>query len=148
MTITRVISFIAILFLISGLVMVRAFEEALFQDPLHDYFLGNFQLYKVPQLSYIEQFARTSFRFLINTVLSLWILWFLYKKESFLNAALYVYLFAFIILTPIFLALLSVEGELAKMALFYTRRFLIHPILLFVLVAGFYFLKNKPSVRL
>ncbi len=143
MTVSRLISFIKIAALLAGLVCVRAFEVALFQDPLQSYFLGDFQKYAFPEVSIFKLIALTSFRFLINTVLSLWILWFLYKKKRFLNAALWVYLFAFVILMTLFVILFQTSGDLGKMAFFYTRRFLIHPVILFVLVAGFYFLKDK-----
>ncbi|GAL01029.1 hypothetical protein JCM19314_2229 [Nonlabens ulvanivorans] len=76
-------------------------------------------------------------------VLSLWIIWFLYKRESYIHAALWVYLFAYIILIVAFTLLIDADSSFMKMALFYIRRFLIQPILLFILVAGFYFLKTK-----
>ncbi|GAL74771.1 hypothetical protein JCM19275_3626 [Nonlabens ulvanivorans] len=53
------------------------------------------------------------------------------------------YLFAYIILIVAFTLLIDADSSFMKMALFYIRRFLIQPILLFILVAGFYFLKTK-----
>ncbi len=147
MTISRLVSFVMIIILVVGLVCVRAFEVALFQDPLQSYFLGDFQKYAFPEISIFKLIALTSFRYLINTVISLWILWFLYKKNRFINAALWVYLFAFVILMSLFVILFQTSGDLGKMAFFYTRRFLIHPVILFVLVAGFYFLKSKKRLN-
>lgn len=143
MTIQRIISTIMILILIVGLVAVRAFEDYLFLDPLKTYFQSDFQLRQVPQVNLIEQIGLTSLRFFINMILSLWILWFLYKRESYVNASLWVYLFSFLLLTLSFAFLLFASSDLGKMGLFYVRRFLIHPLILFVLVAGFYFLKQK-----
>ena len=104
---------------------------------------SDFQKHPVPALNYIHVIAGTSLRYLFNMVISLWLLWYLYKKEMFIKAALWVYLFAFVILITAFIFLLHADSDLLKMALFYVRRFLIHPILLFIMVAGFYFLNEK-----
>lgn len=145
MTIQRVFSVIMIVVLLLGIIGVRYFEVALFQDELNDYFHSDFQNIPIPQLSIIESVASTSLRFLMNTVLSLWILWFLYKRETYVKASLWVYLFAYIILISSFVVLIQLDAQWVKMALFYVRRFLIHPLLLFILVAGCYFLKTKGS---
>ncbi len=143
MRLKRIISAIVILILIAGLVAVRAYEDVMFLDPLKAYFHADFQLRDIPDVDLINQIAITSLRFLMNTILSLGVLWFLYKKGSYIKASLWVYLFAFILLTVAFGFLLEANSDLGKMGLFYVRRFLIHPLLLFVLVAGFYFLMQK-----
>jgi exosortase F-associated protein len=143
MTIYRLFSFVMVLLLIAGLVAVRGFEDLLFSDPLKLYFQADFQLKPVPALDVFQQIAGTSLRFLVNMVLSLWIIWFLYKKMDYIKASLWVYLFAYLLLMIAFYFLLDASSDLGKMGLFYVRRFLIHPLLLFVLVAGFYFLKQK-----
>jgi exosortase F-associated protein len=143
MRLQRLVSAFVILLLIAGLIAVRAFEDVLFLDPLKAYFHVDFQLRDIPDVNLLKQIAITSLRFLINTILSLCILWFLYKKASYIKASLWVYLFAFVLLTVAFGFLLEANSDLGKMGLFYVRRFLIHPLLLFVLVAGFYFLKQK-----
>ncbi|WP_438962740.1 exosortase F system-associated membrane protein [Nonlabens sp.] len=143
MTITRVFSIIMVVALLFLMVGVRLFEVELFNDPLNNYFHSDFQKHPVPALNYIHVIAGTSLRYLFNMVISLWLLWYLYKKEMFIKAALWVYLFAFVILITAFIFLLHADSDLLKMALFYVRRFLIHPILLFIMVAGFYFLNEK-----
>ncbi|MGJ8685604.1 MAG: exosortase F system-associated membrane protein [Nonlabens sp.] len=143
MTVSRIISAVMIVLLVMLLVFVRLFEVELFNDPLNDYYRSNFQFNDMPNISVWKVIAGTSLRFFFNMVISLWIIWFLYKKVSYINAALWVYLFAYGILILLFTLLLDADSDFMKMALFYIRRFLIHPILLFVLVAGFYFLKTK-----
>jgi len=143
MTLSRFFSFIIIAVLLLLLVCVRLFEVEIFSDPLYSYFHSNFQLNSLPNLIKWEVIAGTSLRYLINMTLSLWLLWFLYKKENYVKAALWVYLFAYLILIVLFTLLLEADSNFMKMALFYVRRFLIQPLLLFVLVAGFYFLKTK-----
>ncbi|GAK90039.1 hypothetical protein JCM19297_661 [Nonlabens ulvanivorans] len=143
MIFSRLFSSVVIIFLIVSLVLIRLYEVPLFNDPLYDYFHSDFQLFAIPKLSFWNVIAGTSLRYLLNMVLSLWIIWFLYKRESYIHAALWVYLFAYIILMGAFTLLLDADSNFVKMALFYTRRFLIQPILLFIMVAGFYFLKTK-----
>jgi exosortase F-associated protein len=132
-----------VVLLVAGLVAVRGFEDLFFPDPLKVYFHSDFQLRPVPPVSMLEQIVVTSLRFLANMILSLWIVWYLYKKKAYVNASLWVYLFAYLLLMVAFCLLLTADSDLGKMGLFYVRRFLIHPLLLFVLVAGFYFLQHK-----
>ncbi|MBF4985805.1 exosortase F system-associated protein [Nonlabens mediterrranea] len=143
MTISKLVSSTVIIILLVLLVLVRLFEIPLFNDPLYAYFHSDFQLYDLPDIDLWSVIASTSLRFLLNMVLSIWILWFLYKRESYIRASLWVYLFAFILLLIAFILLIDADSNFMKMALFYARRFLIQPILLFILVPGFYFLKNK-----
>lgn len=125
-----------------GLVCVRIFENFLFNDPLLSYFKSNFQTYELPDFKSLSYMVSIIFRYSLNLALSLVIIWFLYNKREFIKAALWVYLFAFIILSVAFLILSNLDYEWVKMGLFYTRRFLIHPILLFILVPGFYFISK------
>lgn len=148
MSLSRVFSGISIIVLLILLVGVRLFEIELFNDPLYGYFHSDFQLFNVPIIVKWEVVSVTSLRFLFNMVLSLWILWFVYKNENYINAALWVYLFAFVILMVMFYLLLEADSNFTKMFLFYVRRFLIQPILLFVLTAGFYFIKTKGGSNL
>lgn len=125
-----------------GLVCVRIFEHVLFNDPFIAYFKSNFQIYELPDFKSLSYIVSTIFRYSLNLALSLVIIWFLYKKREFIKAALWVYLFAFIILSVAFFILSNLDYEWVKMGLFYIRRFLIHPILLFILVPGFYFISK------
>ncbi len=143
MTIHRLLSWVAIVLLIILLVGVRFFETTLFAEPLYDYFHTDYQILAIPSGKAGVILAVTALRYFVNTVLSLGILWFIYKKRTFIIASLWVYLFAFVILLITMAVCLFIEGDSAKMILFYARRFLIHPILLFILVAGFYYLRNK-----
>lgn len=143
MNISKILSGVFVVFALGVLVSVRFFESVLFYDPLNEYFHNNFQTMPYPEMELGKLLLSNSLRFLINCVTSLWILWFLYKSRIYVKAGLWVFLFAFVLLTAMMLALLQVETDLAKMTLFYTRRFLIHPILLFILVAGCYYLNTQ-----
>jgi len=122
---------------------VRFFQHYVFYDPLDDYFHTNFQAMPIPDMNNMLLILSNALRYLINGVLSVGILWMLFKSKSYIKASLWVYLFAFVLLNVVFLITLQFEVSLSKMALFYTRRFIIHPLLLFVLVAGGFFLQSK-----
>jgi exosortase F-associated protein len=139
----RVISTVLVLLLLGAIVAIRLYELDLFYDPLNEYFHSNFQTLPFPEIDIWKLVVSNSLRFLLNSFISLGILWLFYKSSSFVKAGLWVYLFAFIILNTALLILLQLDSSLAKMALFYTRRFLIHPLLLFILVAGCYYLKTR-----
>jgi exosortase F-associated protein len=139
----RVISTLLVLLLLGAIVSIRLYELDLFYDPLNEYFHGNFQALPFPEIDIWKLMLSNSLRFLLNSSISLGVLWLLYKSAAFVKAGLWVYLFTFIILSAALIILLQLDSSLAKMALFYTRRFLIHPLLLFILVAGCYYLKTR-----
>lgn len=143
MTIHRLISIVAVTVLVFLLVAVRFYESTLFLEPLTSYFHGDYQSQVIPSAQAHVILPVTALRFLVNSIISLAILWFLYKKVAFIKAALWVYLFAFLLLFSIMSCCLFLDGAGIKMVLFYTRRFLIHPVLLFILIAGFYYLRHK-----
>nr|WP_197539478.1 exosortase F system-associated protein [Nonlabens marinus] len=141
----RIRSSIAVIIALLLLVAIRFFETALFYDPLHDYFHDNFQALPFPEVEWGSLLASYTARYVLNSAISLVILWFLYKSKAYLKAGLWVYLFSFVLLMAVLVVLLQGNSDLAKMALFYTRRFLIHPIFLFILVAGCYYLKTHKT---
>lgn len=140
---SRFLSFVAIGLLLLLIVAVRYFETVAFPEPLHDYFHGGFQAVPIPSGSYVIILAVTALRYLVNTILSIGIIWFVFKKAAFVKAALWVYLFAFLLLFSAMAFCLINGSDDLKMVLFYVRRFLIHPLLLFILIAGFYYLRDK-----
>lgn len=125
-----------------GLISVRVFAEKLFYDPFNDYFKSNFQLQPLPEFESLLYVLSVIFRYGLNLLFTLIIIWALYKSKEFIKGTLWVYLLAFIILISSFFILTLFDDEWVKMCLFYVRRFLIHPILLFILVPGFYFISK------
>jgi exosortase F-associated protein len=143
----RITSIFFIMISLVALVCVRIFEKHLFYDPFIDYFKSDFQLLSLPKFDAFFYIISTCFRYGINLFFTAVIIWFMYKSSEFIKATLWVYLLAFLILFGSFFVLASFDYQWVKMCLFYVRRFLIHPILLFILVPGFYFIsKTKSSV--
>jgi exosortase F-associated protein len=148
MTTRRIISIIAIGAALGMLVAVRYFEENLFYDPLNSYFHSDFQNQPIPALNLGFLLFSNLLRYLMNTVLSIAIIWFAYRNKHYVKASFWVYLFSGIILLVLTTVLLYTTGGFFKMALFYLRRFIIHPLLLFILIGGFFYLKTRESKTL
>lgn len=143
MTAYKFIQFAGAFMLLLLLAAMRFYEQALFNDPLHIYFHSDFQNLQVPRDAVFRILAITSLRFLVSSAISVVILHLVFNKMQLLKASLWVYLFSFMILMLGFTLALTVDFSFSKTMLFYCRRFLIHPLLLFIMLAGFYYLKDK-----
>ena len=135
----NIASALAIAVLLVLLVCVRLFQERLFYDPLLDYFKRSRTI--LPQYDSVKLFIGLLFRYLLNTVLSIGILWFCFKDKSILKLTAVLYVVFFIALAAVFFTALAVDNP-ANMLLFYIRRFLIQPLLLILFVPAFYYQKH------
>ena len=132
-----------ILVLVSLLMLVRAYEKQLFYDPFLVYFNGDYLKLPLPAFNSGLLFLGLLFRYFLNTVLSLAIIYVLFKDTEAVKFASMLYLVFFIILVVFFFIVLSFFGEENKMALFYIRRFLIQPIFLLLFLPAFYYQKQN-----
>ena len=131
-----------ILILIIGLVCIRAFENQLFYDPFLDYFKSNFQQINLPETNKSELFFGLFFRYLLNSMLSIAIIYLVFKDLEIIKFISMVYAILFVMLIIAFFIFLINFGETNKMILFYIRRFLIQPLFILLFLPGFY-LQNK-----
>ena len=135
----RILLLITLLLL---LVLIRAFEESLFYDPFLNYFKRNYNNIPIPKIETFPLFFGLLFRYLLNSMLSLAIIFVLFKDIEAIRFASFVYLLFFIILISLFFIVLFYFGETNKMTLFYIRRFLIQPIFLLLFLPAFYYQKK------
>ena len=126
-----------------GLLAVRMFEDALFYDPLLEFFRSNYSERDLPAMDTMKLIIHIGFRFLLNTMGSLLILYVLFQKKSMVIFSAGLYVLFFIVLLLLFLLFLNISEQGSYMALFYLRRFLIQPVLLLLLVPAFYFQLQK-----
>lgn len=138
----KFLKIVGIIILAALLVLIRAYEDSLFYDPLLDFFKMD---YKTQALPAIDTFALQTgivFRFLLNTLISFAVLWLLFKDKDIikLSAILYFLLFTICFLAFSFIIFTS-EGKHGHLILFYIRRFLIQPLFLLILIPAFYFQK-------
>ena len=131
------------MFLVVLLALVRSYEDTLFYDPFLNYYKNNYYNLPLPETDFLKLFFGLLFRYFLNTVLSLSIIYALFKDFEAVKFASLLYLVFFVILVVAFFFVLSIFGETSKMALFYIRRFLIQPIFLLLFIPAFYYQSQK-----
>jgi exosortase F-associated protein len=134
------VKFFQILVLVCFFGLIRFFENELFYDPFLDFFKadGN-AIY--PIFDSFQIFISLVFRYLLNSIISLAILYVIFSDYTILKFTTILYCIFFVVLILIFYVLILFFDESHKMLLFYIRRFLIQPILLMLFIPGFYFQK-------
>jgi exosortase F-associated protein len=130
------------IFFIVLLVTIRAYEDSLFYDPFLQYFKSDYYNLPLPKINYLQLFFGLLFRYVLNTSLSLAIIYVLFKDIDAMKFASVLYALFFVILTLAFYYILSNDVETNNMALFYIRRFLIQPIFLLLFLPAFYYQKQ------
>lgn len=127
---------------LAGLVLVRGFEDDLFYDPLKLFFKShNYTAQPLPELDSWLLFLNYFFRFLMNTLLSLGLIYFTFLDINILKFSALLYGIAFVILGLLFFGLF--KSDLVRhQTLFYIRRFIIHPVFVLLFIPGFYYQKK------
>jgi exosortase F-associated protein len=133
---------LAMLFVIL-LVLVRAYEDSLFYDPFLNYFKSDYYNLPLPEINNLHLFIGLLFRYFLNSIFSLTIIYVLFKDIQGVKFASIMYFILFVILVIVFFFILSFFGGDNKMALFYIRRFLIQPIFLLLFLSAFYYQKQN-----
>jgi exosortase F-associated protein len=137
----RIWNITIITLLIVLLALVRGFENQLFYDPFLEYFKKDFNSLALPFYDVTQLFLGLLFRYTINMVLSLAILYVIFKEIEMIQFTSILYGFFFLVLMIAFFMVLTYGGEY-KEALFYIRRFLIQPIFLILFIPAFYYQKK------
>ncbi len=133
--------FIKIGFLVLLLILVRVFQNTLFYDPFVAYFKRFIYSPALPEFEVIVLILNIFFRYLLNMMLSIALLYVVFESKSMVKFATLFYSITFVILIFAFVFLLLNLKEDAVMAFFYVRRFLIHPIFILLLLPAFYYQK-------
>lgn len=120
------------------LAMVRMYEETWFYDPFLSYFKSDYQSLPFPEFESGKLFISLTFRYILNTLFSLAIIYVLFRNLEHIKVASFLYLFFYLILIGIFFYIINFLDK-SNFVLFYTRRFLIQPLFLLLFLPGFYF---------
>jgi exosortase F-associated protein len=132
-----------LIILIVLLIAVRAFENQMFYDPLLDFFKNDFEESELPNLNKCKLFFGLFFRYSLNTVFSLAIIFVLYRDKALIKFASLLYLFFFVVLIVAFYFVLLNDLPNQNWYLFYIRRFIIQPLFLLLFLAGLYYQKQS-----
>jgi len=138
----RILLIVVLVFMLIG---VRVIIEPCFYDPLITYFKNDYLHKSIPSLHISKYLFNIFLRYFLNTILSLIIIYLVFKNLKSLIFSVKFYLVAFLILTFTLFLVLKFNFTENYIFLFYVRRFLIHPLFLFILLPAFYYehIKNK-----
>lgn len=135
--------YIAIGLLLALLVAIRAFEDRLFYDPFTHYFENDYLSLPFPKFDVLTLFLSLGLRYGLNTLLSVLIIYCLFKDTSLTKFILVLYAFFFLLLITAFFVLVLFTDQYNNFILFYVRRFLIQPILLFLFIPAIFYQKRN-----
>lgn len=124
------------------LVLVRAFEDVLFYDPFINFFKGEYTKIEKPLFNGFILFANHFLRYLINTVISMAIIYIFFKDMSVIKVVTILYALFFVLLILAYFYFINYKLEDYYLITFYTRRFLIQPLFLFIFIPAFYYQKR------
>jgi exosortase F-associated protein len=127
------------------LVAVRLFEKHLFNDGLIHFFEYEYLQSSLPNISISHILLIDSVRFWFNSLLSIVILYLFFKQTKLLRFLWIFYGVFFIILAGILYYILNNYEAGNYLGLFYIRRILIQPIILFVLFPALLYQKKLPK---
>jgi len=133
------LKYLIVLILLVLLIMIRFYESRFFDDQLLNFFNYAYLSDPLPKVSFLEVYKIISLRFFINSIISILILLLLFPQKNLLKFLILFYVMAFFILS-LFLYLewsRYVPGE--YLLLFYTRRLMIQPVFLFILIPALLF---------
>lgn len=134
---------IVLLIIFGGLlVIIRAYEDSIFYDPLLNYFKASGEYANLPEFDTIKLMSNLALRYAMNTIISIAVLWVIFQNKDVIKLSIILYALLFIVLFVLFYFLLFSSEAMQNLSLFYVRRFLIQPIFLLILVPAFYFQKK------
>lgn len=132
------------LFLLFGLlVVIRLFENELFYDPYLTFFKNDYLYIDSPRQVTAKLTFYTSLRYLLNTIISLAILFVFFKDKSIVKFSILIYGVSYCILLPLFLYFVIAPKQEDYYLFFNIRRFLIQPLLLLLLLPAFYYHRKQ-----
>ncbi|KAB1068796.1 exosortase F system-associated protein [Tamlana haliotis] len=132
---------LSILFLM--LILIRYFENSLFYDPYLSFFESDYLYIDSPRREVAKLVGFTTLRYVLNTMISLAIIYVISLDKSMLKLSGIIYTLAFIVLMSIYLYFVVHPRQEDYYMFFNVRRFLIQPIILILLLPAFYYHKLK-----
>lgn len=131
------------LLLLFGLLLIRAFEDELFYDPYLKFFQSDYLYLDSPRREVLKLTLSTTLRYVINTLISLVILYVFFKDNSVVKFSVLIYIMFYVILLGLFLYFVLNPKQEDYYLFFNIRRFLIQPILLLLLLPAFYYQRKS-----
>lgn len=125
--------------LVALLAYIRLKEGNWFYDPFSYYFNVLNSKYPYPQFDALKLYGATTAHYILNTVISLGIIYLLFKNKDFIKLATLMYSALFIVLIIAYIILTQLDNQAYNLVLFYVRRFLTQPVFLILFIPAFFF---------
>ncbi len=135
--------FILLFILFALLAMIRYFENELFYDPYLSFFENDYLYLDNPRREVFKLTVFTTLRYVLNSVISLGILFVIFKDRNIIKFSTFIYGIAYLILLALFLYFVLNPRKEDYYLFFNIRRFLIQPIILLLLLPAFYYNKLR-----
>lgn len=140
---SRFLTYSVAFILIVLLVLVRTFENQLFYDPYLLFFQNDYLYIDSPRREVAKLLFFTSLRYLINTLLSLGIIYCVFKDKQMIKFSALIFGFAYVCFLVPFLYFVINPRQEDYYLFFNVRRFLIQPLILILLLPALYYYKLK-----
>ena len=124
------------------LILIRVFEENIFYDPYLSFFKNDYLHFDSPRQETFKLIMFTVLRYIINSAISLAILFVLFKDKSIVKFSTIIYAIALVLLLILFLYFVINPKQEDYYLFFNLRRFLIQPLILLLLIPAFYYYKQ------
>lgn len=129
------------------LILVRAFGTDIFYDPFIEYFKDDYLNKPIPDYNGLKLSLNILFRYTLNTVISLAIIYVAFQKKGLVKFSTKFYIAALVVMSILYFILLQFEMIDGYLFTFYVRRFLIHPVFVLILLPAFYYQKKLVRAR-
>lgn len=139
----KVITYLLVGILLLSLVLIRAFENVLFYDPYLTFFENDYLYMDSPRREIAKLVMSTTLRFVLNSAISLGILYLFFKDKSIVKFSVLIFAVSYVLLLIPFLYFVINPRQEDYYLFFNIRRFLIQPILLILLLPAFYYHRLK-----
>ena len=140
---TRNQKYIWLLLLFGLLILIRIFENELFYDPYLIFFQNDYLYIDNPRREIFKVTLFTIIRYGLNTIISLAILYIIFRDRGIIKLSTLIYGVALLILIGLYLYFVINPKQEDYYIFFNIRRFLIQPILLLILLPAFYYSRLK-----
>ncbi|MUU77989.1 exosortase F system-associated membrane protein [Winogradskyella endarachnes] len=137
----KIVTYIIVGILLLCLVLIRAFENVLFYDPYLTFFENDYLYIDSPRREVAKLVLYTTLRFVLNTLVSLGVLYAIFKDKSIVKFSVVIYTIGYVLLLLPFLYFVINPKQEDYYLFFNVRRFLIQPIGLILLLPAFYYYK-------
>lgn len=128
-----------LIILVMLLMFVRIAENQLFYDPFIAFFKEEYFALHFPEINTNRLLLNYIFRYAINSILSLSIVYLLFKDLTMVKFSATLLGVFLAVLLVLFFAIFYLFGEQQMLLLFYVRRFIIQPIFVLLFIPAFYF---------